>query len=178
MTDGPATTDRDPQRGRSRTPTSVSVADLRRARANAAALLTLADAATDEELLAIGVTKGQLDELRAAASAAERAIPTAHSLALAALSADVTKDVVLAGYARAQRAIHALAPLVVLRLAHKIDDDQAPGSTRILIELAKGIGLLTPAEPVDPRQRTGLLELEELRTLSTHELKDRILRTG
>ena len=159
-----------------REPASVTVEDLRRTRRLSAALLVLAGNATADELATLGITPAEVVELRAAVEAADRAIPTARNTVLATFGGHLSKEMVLTGYARAQRALHSLAPLVVLRMAEKVDDDQAPGSTRLLIELAKGLGLLTPAEPVSAANRTALLDLDGERAKPIDVLKDEILR--
>jgi len=155
---------------------SVTVEDLRRTRRLSAALLVLAGNTPEDELATLGIRPEEVRELAASIEATDRAIPTARHTVLATFGGHLTKELVLTGYARAQRALHALAPLVVLRMAEKVDNDQAPGSTRLLIELAKGLGLLTPAEPVSPSTRVAMLDLDEERKKPLDALKDEILR--
>lgn len=155
---------------------SVRMADLRRVNALAVGLLSLATGASEADLEALGIKPADVAELKAAIKGNERTIPSARALAMAAMSGDLSKELVLTGYARSQRGIHALAPLVVLRIAEKIDNDQAPGSTRLLIELSKGIGLFTPAEPVDPVKRSALLDLDEERKKPLDVRKAELLR--
>lgn len=159
-----------------REPASVTVEDLRRTRRLSAALLVLAENAPEAELETLGIKPEEVAELRRSVDATERLVPTARNTVLATFGGHLSKEMVLTGYARAQRALHALAPLVVLRMAEKVDDDQAPGSTRLLIELAKGLGLLTPAEPVSAAKRTTLLDLDGERAKPIDVLKDEILR--
>jgi hypothetical protein len=154
----------------------VMLDDLKVVRRRAAALLVLAKNATDAELENLGILRSEVDEVREAADAAERVIPSARNTVLATFSGDLTKELILSAYTRSQKAIHALGPLVVLRLAEKIDDDQAPGSTRVLLELAKGLGLFVPAEPMAAPQRVSLLSLDELRKQPLSSLKDAVLR--
>lgn len=155
---------------------TVRVEDLRKVRTLAAGLLSLADGATAEELENLGIAPAQVEELRKALQTAERTIPTARELAMAGMSGSLPKEMVLTGYARGQRGIHALAPLVVLRIADKIDNDQAPGSTRLLIELAKGLGLFVPAEPIAAPKRSTLLDLDAEREKPLDVLKAELLR--
>ena len=159
-----------------REPASVTVEDLRRTRRLSAALLVLAENTPAAELETLGIKPEEIVELQRAVECADRSIPTARLTVLATFGGHLSKEMVLTGYARAQRALHALAPLVVLRMAEKVDDDQAPGSTRLLIELAKGLGLLTPAEPVSAAKRTALLDLDGERAKPLDVLKDEILR--
>lgn len=154
----------------------VREADLRRTRSLAAAMLVLAERASTEDLENLGVTPEDLADVRAVLATQERALPTARNTVLATLSGTVGKEYALTAYARAQRGLHALAPLVVLRLAEKIDDDQAPGSTRVLLELAKGLGLLAPAEPLSAPKRVALFDLEAERGKPLDALKDDVLR--
>ncbi len=155
---------------------SIRVEDLRRVRTLAAGLLSLAEGASPEELENLGIAPGDVAELRASLATATRAIPSARDLAMSAMSGSLPKELVLTGYARAQRGVHALAPLVVLRMAAKIDDDQAPGSTRLLIEFAKGLGLFTPAEPVSAPKRVALLDLDAERQKPLDVIKAELLR--
>lgn len=155
---------------------SVSKADLQRTRNLCAAMLVLSEKATTEDLENLGVTPADLSDVRAVLDAQVRALPTARNTVLATLSGTVGKEYALTAYARAQRGLHALAPLVVLRLAEKIDDDQAPGSTRVLLELAKGLGLLAPAEALSAPKRVALFDLETERGKPLDALKNDVLR--
>lgn len=149
--------------------------DPKRVRALAAGLVALAEGMAPGELESLGIAKADIDEVRRIATS-DRRLPTARELALAAMSGDLPKEMVLTGYARGQRGIHALAPIVVLRIAAKVDDDQAPGSTRLLIELAKGLGLFTPAEPIAPVNRAALLDLDAERQKPLEVLKAELLQ--
>ena len=71
---------------------------------------------------------------------------------------------------RARRALYALAPVVAMRLADKLDDASAPGSERILVEVAKGLGLLVPGAPLDQGQRKEQITERDLADLSEEEL--------
>lgn len=156
----------------------VSREDLKRTQQLAAAMLQLAEGATAADLEALGIRPEDVQAVRRHLAASERAVPKARDVALATISGMLGKEFAWAGYVRAQRALHALAPLVVLRMAEKIDNDQAPGSTRILVELAKGLGLLAPAEPVSTASREGLLSLEEERRRPVEDLKAEVLGGG
>ncbi len=155
--------------------TTIGRADLLRARRQAALMLTLAEGASVDELTDLGIDPLELDALRKASQLEVRELPSARNTVLGTFAQTLTKEMVLTGYARAQQAVHALAPLVVLRLAEKLDNDQAPGSTRILIELAKGLGLLAPAEAVTPQKRMAGLDLEQERAKPLDQLKNEIL---
>ena len=103
--------------------------------------------------------------------------PKAKTMMLAALSSGMSKEMVLTLYHRTVSAMHAMAPVVALKLAEKMDDHQAPGSTRVIIEMAKGLGLFVPAEPMAAKNRGDILEEDSLSKRSSEDLKAEILRT-
>jgi len=102
-------------------------------------------------------------------------IPKARTMMIAALTRGMTKDLVLTLYHRAVTAMHALAPIVAIKLAEKLDDHQSPGSTRVLIEMAKGLGLFVPAEPMKAQARADMMSEGELKQRSDDSLKEDIL---
>lgn len=75
---------------------------------------------------------------------------------------------------RTRRTLHALAPLVLMRLADKIDDAGAPGSERILSEVAKGLGLLVPGAPMDDGDREKSITKEDIASMSDEEINRRL----
>jgi hypothetical protein len=101
--------------------------------------------------------------------------PKAKTMMLAALSAGMSKEMVLTLYHRTISAMHAMAPVVALKLAEKMDDHQAPGSTRVLIAMAKGLGLFVSAEPMAARNRGDILAEDSLSGRSAADLKAEIL---
>lgn len=153
----------------------VSVAELRETRRLQVGLLALAERTTDADLENLGIKPEEVAEMRRSLEATDRAIPSARNLVLGTFTGALDATLVLSAYAKAQRAIHALAPLVVLRVAEKIDNDQAPGNTRLLLELLKGLGLLAPAEPVAPSKRVTLLDLDHERKKPVADLKREVL---
>lgn len=165
-----------PRRG-TRTGKPVTPADVQQTVTNARMLIELCE--REPELLEqTGVPASALEDLRDAAIQAPRElrIPTATEMLVSALtSPSMDKHLVLTLYHRTLRAIHALAPIVAVVLARKLDDDQAPGSTRVALELAKGIGLLTPAEPIAAKQRMDLMDDKALRSKSDEELREGVL---
>ena len=102
-------------------------------------------------------------------------IPTAKRMMVAALGAGMNKELVLTLYHRAVRAMHALAPLVALKLAEKMDDHQAPGSTRVIIEMAKGLGLFVPAEPLKVKDRMDMMADGALDERTDEDLRAEVL---
>lgn len=157
----------------------VTAADVVAVHKQANALLGLFEG--DEKLLErAGVDPVAETELRASIESIETEIkvPKARTMMVAALSAGMSKDLVLTLYHRAVRAMHALAPIVAIKLAEKMDDHQAPGSTRVLIEMAKGLGLFVPAEPMAAKNRGDMLEEESLTGVSSEDLKAEILRSS
>lgn len=154
----------------------ATVEDVRRVQTQALTLLTLARETPREDLEALGISPEQVREVAAAIRKSTATVPSAKAMLLASMSEALSPAVVRSAYQRTLVALHSLAPLIALRLAAKIDDYDAPGSTKVLLELAKGLGLLTPAAPVSGSGRMALLDLEELRRRSPDELKDEILR--
>lgn len=124
------------------------------------------------------VDRADLEELRDAAIQAPRElrIPSATEMLVSALtSPSMDKQLVLTLYHRTIRALHALAPIVAVVLARKLDDHQAPGSTRVALELAKGLGLFMPAEPIAAKQRMDLMDDKALRNRSDEDLRNQVL---
>lgn len=158
-------------------PKEVTPRDLAQVRDQAEFLCNLVRA---EPALArqAGVTARAMAELEDAALQSTEAIkvPSARAMFIASLGPAMNKDLVLTLYHRTVRAMHALAPLVGMKLAEKMDNHQAPGSTRVILELAKGLGLLIPAEPMAAKGRMDLMEEDALRNRSTEELRDEALR--
>lgn len=102
--------------------------------------------------------------------------PKAKTMMFAALSAGMSKEMVLTLYHRTVSAMHAMAPIVALKLSEKMDDENAPGSTRVIIEMAKGLGLFVAAEPMAAKNRGDILEEGSLSSRSSEDLKAEILR--
>lgn len=127
--------------------------------------------------------RAQVDPMAAAelegaveAIESEVKIPTAKKMMVAALGSGMTKELVLTLYHRAVRAMHAMAPLVALKLAEKMDDHQAPGSTRIIVEMAKGLGLFVPAEPLKVKDRMDMMDDGALERQSDEDLRAEVLK--
>lgn len=140
----------------------ITIDDVRMAGRQAAALLEIVDS-SERELAEVGLTRREVRELEKAAKLATFRMPSARAFMLAALGNGMTQDVVLANYHRAVRAVHGMAPFVAWKLADKLDDENAPGSTRVLLEVAKGIGLLAPAQAQSSEQRLADLDFESLK---------------
>jgi hypothetical protein len=100
----------------------------------------------------------------------------ATDMAAAALVTQMPGEAAFVMWNRARRALHAIAPLVVMRLADKIDSASAPGSERILSEVARGLGLLVPGAPVDEGEREGAITKGDLADLPTDELRRKLLK--
>ena len=155
----------------------VNLVAVKTARRQAAFLLGMAGKMSETELIELGISSEDLAELHIVQKQIDAELPRARDLMMGALSQGVGRDLALMLHHRAVVSMHALAPLVALRLADKMDDYNAPGSTRVLLEIAKGIGLLQPAEPVSQGKRMAQLDLAELRKKSPEDLKDELLRT-
>lgn len=156
----------------------VNVQSVKKAGQHAAFLLAMADKMDASELIELGVDPEAIADLRDVTTEIEREIPRARDLMLSALSQGVGRDLALMLHHRAVVSMHALAPLVALRLADKVDDAMAPGSTRVMLEIAKGIGLLQPAEPVSQGKRMAQLDLAELKKKPVEDLKKELLRSS
>lgn len=157
---------------------TVSVTQVKKAERHLAVLISMAGKVEATELLELGIAPEAVAELRLVHRQMKVSIPRARDLMLSALSQGVGRDLSLMVHHRAVVAMHALAPLVALRLADKVDDFNAKGSTRVLLEIAKGIGLLQPAEPVSQGKRMAQLDLADLRKKTSEELKNELLRTS
>lgn len=164
-----------PRKG-TRQPKPITVRDIVNVHAQANTLIGIMDG--DADLLdRAGVDPVARAELEASLKSidTEIKVPKARTMMVAALSSGMSKDLVLTLYHRAVRAMHALAPIVAVKLAEKLDDHQAPGSTRVLIEMAKGLGLFVPAEPMAAKNRGDMLQEDALAARSSDDLKAEIL---
>lgn len=156
----------------------IEVAHVRRAGAGLQSLLAIARRRPD--LVAqSGVASEAIQTAETAAAELERwTPPRIRDVALAALSEGITKEEGMLAWHRAQRALQALAPFLVLVAAAKLDDENSPGSTRVLVELMKGLGLLAPAEAVDTSKRFAETDLDRLTEEARRDpqaLKDKLL---
>lgn len=156
----------------------VEVAHVRRAGAGLQALLSIARKRPDL-LEQSGVPAEAVTTAEIAAEELQRwTPPRIRDVALAALSEGITKEEGMLAWHRAQRALQALAPFLVLVAAAKLDDENSPGSTRVLIELMKGLGLLAPAEAVDTSKRFAETDLDRLTEQARRDpqaMKDKLL---
>lgn len=94
----------------------------------------------------------------------------AEDVASAMMVGGVQGEASLVLWNHARRALYSLAPLVVMRLAQKMDDDKAPGNVRILSEVAKGLGLLVPGAMMTEKQREAEIAKRSLSELTEAEL--------
>lgn len=126
----------------------------------------------------LGISREQIEHLRFELDKNEGLIPTvpsARAMYLAALSGQTTREEVLTRHHATIKAVHALSPMAAYVLASKLDNEKAPGSTRVALEIAKGTGVLVAAEPIKPKERHTLLAEEELREKSDDELRNELL---
>ena len=155
----------------------VTVHDVVQVHRQSKALLGMLEAESDllqradVDPIAAAELEGALDAIET-----EIKIPTAKRMMVAALGAGMTKELVLTLYHRAVRAMHALAPIVALKLAEKMDDHQAPGSTRVIIEMAKGLGLFVPAEPLKVKDRMDMMADGALEERTDEDLRAEVLK--
>lgn len=128
-----------------------------------------------EHLLRLHDKDGKLPE-EATPQAIEQAKQSLHELKATdvvglMLTTNAPPEVAHVAHNRARRALYALAPVVAMRLADKLDDARAPGSERILVEVAKGLGLLVPGAPLDEGKRNDQITARDLADLSDAELE-------
>lgn len=94
----------------------------------------------------------------------------AEEVAAAMMVGGVQGEASLVLWNHARRALYSLAPIVVMRLAQKLDCEDAPGSERILSEVAKGLGLLVPGTGMTEKQREGEIVKRSLSEMTEAEL--------
>jgi hypothetical protein len=140
----------------------ITVQDVRDAGKQARYLLDLVDR-SDEDLAKIGLTEITREALEGAARLVDFKMPSCRALMLAGFSGDMDREAVLRNYHRAMGALHGAAPAIVWAAAAKVDDANAPGSTRMIEALLKGIGLLQPAEAVSTKQRLDAIDMAKIR---------------
>ena len=99
----------------------------------------------------------------------------ATDVAAASLLGDMPGEAALVAHNRSRRALYALSPLVLMRLADKLEDANAPGSERTILAMAKGLGLLTEGSPVSDADREAAITKADLADVPTDELRRRLL---
>ena len=87
------------------------------------------------------------------------------------LTENISGDASLFLWNRTRRAMYALSPVVAMRIAAKLDDKDAPGSERILSEVAKGLGLLVPGAPAESHERETQIRRRDLADMTDDELE-------
>ncbi len=116
-------------------------------------------------------------ELKGAVAAIEGEIkiPSAKQMMVASLTSGLSKDLILTLYHRATQAMHAMAPIVAFKLAEHMDDAKAKGNPRVLIAIAKGIGLFVPAEPIKTKDRMDLMDKTSIQDRTDEDLRAELL---
>lgn len=133
--------------------------------------------ANPEEAHEAGVTPEQVHALEIAQEQLRRSVklPRMKAVAMAALRGGISAEEAKVGYFLAIRAFHAMAPWILVKAAEKMDDHQAPGSTRVILEMLKGSGIFQPAEPISRKKRLDQLTEEIVDDLPVEELRNRVL---
>lgn len=111
------------------------------------------------------VLRARMEEARSALLSLQ-----AEDVASAMMVGGVQGEASLVLWNHARRALYSLAPIVVMRLAQKMDSDEAPGNVRILSEVAKGLGLLVPGQMMSDKQREVEIAKRSLSELTEAEL--------
>lgn len=137
--------------------------DIKRAMRSIEYLVKLSD---KDGKLPEGMDRSALEEAKKAIMEVQ-----ATDVAAAMMTQNVPGEVSLVAWNRARRALFALAPVVVMRLADKVDSGAAPGSERILVAIANGLGLLVPGAPIDEGARRKQITQKDLADLSDEELE-------
>lgn len=126
-------------------------------------------------------TRRRLDELVALTQGAPSAdvqleLPSADKLVTSEMSLAQQHERLMIYRTIAQRAIYAMAPRLVWKLAKKIEDHTEPGDTRLIVETLKGLGLLEPSAPLSDTEREKKLKRQsELEQMSVEDMKRRLL---
>lgn len=83
----------------------------------------------------------------------KRMLPTADAIVMAEMTLPNKHDYLMILRTMAQRAMTAMAPRAVWKMARKIEDHLEPGDTRLLVEYLKGLGFFEPAAPTTDAER-------------------------
>lgn len=156
----------------------IAPGDLKRATKWGRALVRMVER-QPEKAAELGILEEDVELARELCAGNDRLVakvPTAKAMFLTALSGGVTREEVLTRHHNTILAIHNLAAMAGYVAAAKLDDHQAPGSTRVALEILKGTGVLVPAEPMAARKRDELLSEDVLATRDTEDLKAEVLK--
>lgn len=129
-------------------------------RQNVAALLEMAKDCPD-------ALKGPLTDKEL-----QRMLPTADAIVMAEMTLPNKHDYLMILRTMAQRAMTAMAPRAVWKMAKKIENHLEPGDTRLLVEYLKGLGFFEPAAPTtDTEREEKMARHAKLEKTSLEELK-------
>ena len=98
-----------------------------------------------KDISAKDLASGQIESVRQ--------LPSADQIVMAEMTLPNQHQYLLVMRTVAQRALAAIAPRVVWKLAKKIEDHNEPGDTRLIAEYLKGVGLLEPSTPQTDEER-------------------------
>lgn len=116
------------------------------------------------------------DKLQAGVVEAARQLPSADAIVMAEMTLPNQHAYLLVMRTIAQRAMAAIAPRVVWKLARKIEDHQEPGDTRLIAEYLKGTGLLEPSTPqTDEEREAKMVRHAKLEKRTLADLKAMVL---
>lgn len=140
----------------------ITVEDIRHVGRQANALLEIVDR-SDASLAEMGLTEVAREGVSEAARLANFKMPSCRAMMLAGLAGGMDRDAITLVYHRAQVAYHAALPALLWLAMQKADDENAPGSTKVILALLEGSGLLQPAEAVSVKKRLDQIDFDKLR---------------
>lgn len=105
----------------------------------------------------------------------QRMLPTADAIVMAEMTLPNKHDYLMILRTMAQRAMTAIAPRAVWKMARKIEDHLEPGDTRLLVEYLKGLGFFEPAAPTTEAEREEKMAKQaRFEKMSLEELKKQL----
>lgn len=147
----------------------------RAAKAKAVKVLASEVALTRESVAALmqmskdcpAALKGRLDDVEL-----QRSLPTADAIVMAEMTLPNQHDYLMILRTMAQRAMTAMAPRAVWKMARKLENHLEPGDTRLLVEYLKGLGFFEPSAPQTDEERERKMQKHaQLEKTSLEELK-------
>ena len=106
----------------------------------------------------------------------ERSMPMADEIVMAEMTLPQKHDYLMIMRTTAQRALAAMAPRAVWKMAKKIEDETEPGNVRLLVEYLRGMGFFEPSTPLtDEERERKMAKHAEYEKMALEDLKAAVL---
>lgn len=153
-----------PKKRRSVKELKVLASDVAQTRQSVTALMTMSKDCP-------AALKGPLNDVEL-----QRSLPTCDQIVLAEMTLPQQHSYLMVLRTIGQRALAAMAPRAVWKMARKIEDHLEPGDTRLLVEYLKGMGFLEPSTPLNDDEREAKMRKHaDFEKMALEDLKSQVL---